>query len=198
MSGSGPADLPLRSSASPAVRSDAETTALIMADLRRKSRHLISAEELLLNNISWQGKRRTDFWTLTPNQSSGFATVGYEVKVSRADFRRDSLEKQKHALRYSNRFYYLTPAGLVTSDECPEWAGLIWWTPPEGRKSQWQDPFSYRKPAPKRDKEEPDWLFVSTLLRSGKCERDDPFGIHADRSASEDRTEQSEAHHETD
>ena len=160
-------------------RTDAETTAMIMADLRRKSRHLIAAEELLLNGAAWCGKRRTDFWTLTPNASSGFATVGYEVKVSRSDFRRDSLEKQQHALRYSNRFYYLVPAALITKDECPEWAGLIWWTPPEERETRWQDPFSYRKRAPQREKEEPDWLFVSTLLRSAKVERDDPFGVHA-------------------
>jgi|GEM_PF-2944992 len=165
---------------------DAETTALIMADLRRKSRHLIAAEELLLNNISWKGKRRTDFWTLTPNASSGFATVGYEVKVSRSDYRRDSLEKQRHALRYSNRFYYLVPAGLITKDECPGWAGLIWWTPPEERATKWQDPFSYRKPAPQREKEKPDWLFVSTLLRSAKVERDDPFGTLARRTVQQE------------
>lgn len=58
----------------------------------------------------------------------------YEVKVSRADFKADKL-KQKHgenkydALKAGKRvnyFSYVCPKGLISPDEIPEWAGLIY------------------------------------------------------------------------
>lgn len=64
---------------------------------------------------------------------SGYA-YEYEVKVSRADFRADKL-KQKHGKsKYDvllsgkrvNYFSYVCPKGLISPDEVPEWAGLIY------------------------------------------------------------------------
>lgn len=64
---------------------------------------------------------------------SGY-TYEYEIKVSRADFKADKL-KQKHgeskydtlqAGKRVNYFSYVCPQGLITPDEVPEWAGLIY------------------------------------------------------------------------
>lgn len=78
-------------------------------------------------------------------------TTEYEVKLSRGDFFCDSKkgrpnyepfrdglcrlrecpEQRKHDLlaagdvRGPNRFFYVTPKGLITLDELPVWAGLI-------------------------------------------------------------------------
>ncbi len=45
--------------------------------------------------------------------------VAYEVKISRSDLRRELLEPSKRevALRESDRYYFATPAGLLTPDE---------------------------------------------------------------------------------
>ncbi|HXK36903.1 MAG TPA: MmcB family DNA repair protein [Candidatus Paceibacterota bacterium] len=52
--------------------------------------------------------------------------VGYEVKISRGDFRRDG--KWRNYLQYCNLFYFVTPWGLIQPAEVPEDAGLIWVT----------------------------------------------------------------------
>lgn len=110
------------------------------------------------------GGRRVDFWTLEPAASKGFRTSAYEIKISRADYKRDTDEKQSGALRWSDRFWYVTPPGLLTRDELPSWAGLQEW---DGKT------FRVIRKAPMRTKEAPDWEFVASLLRnSGDCRRD--------------------------
>lgn len=52
--------------------------------------------------------------------------IGYEVKVSRSDFKRD--RKWWGYLQYTNVFYFVTPWGLLEAKEIPEEAGLIWLT----------------------------------------------------------------------
>lgn len=52
--------------------------------------------------------------------------IGYEVKVSRGDFRRD--RKWAGYLQYCNLFYFVTPWGLIGKGEIPEEAGLIYLT----------------------------------------------------------------------
>ncbi|WP_166163150.1 hypothetical protein [Chelativorans oligotrophicus] len=110
------------------------------------------------------GMRRIDFFTIAPVASRQFRTSAYEIKVSRADYRRDSEEKQSGALKWSDRFWYVTPPGLLTLEELPEWAGLQEW---DGKR------FHFRRKAPMRRKADPDWLFVVSMLRnSGDCRRD--------------------------
>jgi len=52
----------------------------------------------------------------------------YEVKISRSDFMADFKKTEKHREtsngQGANYFYYVTPEGLVKSDEVPEHAGL--------------------------------------------------------------------------
>lgn len=56
-----------------------------------------------------------------------YARVGYEVKVSRSDYRRELLRpyKRERNVSWCNEFYFAVPAGLLTADEIafeePEW-----------------------------------------------------------------------------
>lgn len=110
------------------------------------------------------GRRRVDFWTLEPIKSKGFRATAFEVKISRADFRRDSEEKQSGALMFCDRFYYVTPPGVVTKADIPEWAGLQTW---DGER------FAIVKRAPVRQKAEPTWEFIVSLMRNcGQSRRD--------------------------
>lgn len=121
---------------------------------------MIWASELSLST----GVRRCDFWTIAPWQSKGYLATAYEIKVSRADFKRDNYQKQREARLFSDRFYYATPPGLLKTHDIPDWAGLIEIT--DGRPK-------IVVPAPLRDKDAPSWeLIVSLLRNSGQIRRD--------------------------
>ena len=56
-----------------------------------------------------------------------------EIKISRSDFLADLKKTEKHSTLADkekwmkpNRFFYAVPEGLVTPDEVPDYAGLIW------------------------------------------------------------------------
>lgn len=53
--------------------------------------------------------------------------IGYEIKVSRNDFRQDN--KWHLYLQYCNEFYFVVPSGLVKKDELPDNVGLIYYNP---------------------------------------------------------------------
>lgn len=55
---------------------------------------------------------------------------GYEIKVSRSDFLRDS--KYSLYLPYFHEFYFVVPSGLVQRQELEENIGLIWYNPATG------------------------------------------------------------------
>lgn len=137
-----------------------ELTSAILDALVASVGDAIWASELML----FQGSRRVDFWTISANSSAGFDARAYEIKVSRADFRRDSHEKQRGARLFSDRFFYVTPSGLIQRDEVPDWAGLIEFS--EGK-------LSTVVPAPRRDKDGPTWeLVVSMIRNAGQLNRD--------------------------
>lgn len=54
----------------------------------------------------------------------GQKRTAVEIKVSRADFFRDTLEKRSGWMRHTDRFVYLTPVGLVKPEEVPDGCGL--------------------------------------------------------------------------
>jgi len=115
--------------------------------------------------------------------------VEYEIKVSRADFKADA-RKQVTAGRYSsrhrtaplkhdllrtgstrgpNRFYYVTPLGLITPEELPEFAGLIEVNIDWDKRRRWPHPREVVK-APrlhteKLDKKEVDRMMVGFYHR---------------------------------
>lgn len=107
---------------------------------------------------------RVDFWTLEPTRSQQFRATSYEIKISRDDFRRDSEKKQDAALRWSDRFWYVTPLDILQITEIPVWAGLLVW---DGKN------FAVKRRAPMRAKAAPSWeVIVSVLRNSGDCRRD--------------------------
>lgn len=149
----------------------------ILAALVKQAGDGIYAAELAFS----QGARRCDFWAISANSSSGFKANAYEIKVSRADFKRDSAIKQREARLFSDRFYYVTPVGLIRPDECPDWAGLIEF---DGAN------LKTRINAPLRDKDAPSWEFVVALIRqSGNINRDADLlrkrALHAERTLAE-------------
>jgi hypothetical protein len=132
----------------------------IVEDLAASLGDCIFATELAF----CQGARRCDLWTISANSSAGFKARAYEIKVSRADFRRDTSVKQREARLFSDQFFYVTPAGLLKPDEVPDWAGLI-----EHRDGG----FHTVVQAPYRDKDAPTWELVVSLIRnSGNVNRD--------------------------
>ena len=111
-----------------------------------------------------QGARRCDLWTISANSSAGFKARAYEIKISRADFRRDTAIKQREARLFSDQFFYVAPVGLIKPEEIPDWAGLIEYA--DGK-------FKAVVAAPYRDKDAPTWELVVSLIRnSGSVNRD--------------------------
>lgn len=64
----------------------------------------------------------------------------FEIKVTRADFKQDAKKERarllcdpvvksmwgSHTCQRPNYFWYVTPEGLITADEVPDYAGLIY------------------------------------------------------------------------
>jgi len=74
------------------------------------------------DGYNWQDAkltRRIDFLMF-----EGQAITAIEMKVSKADFRRDTEDKRRAWKSVVNRFVYLTPKGLLTPEEIPEGCGL--------------------------------------------------------------------------
>lgn len=67
--------------------------------------------------------RRLDLWTMKRSYTN-FATIGYEVKVSRSDFLADN--KWQDYLPLCHQLFFVTPWGLVDPSEVPGNVGLIW------------------------------------------------------------------------
>ena len=71
--------------------------------------------------------RYFDAWAVNCYPSKGFHRVAYEIKVSRADFARELADpsKRSQAMKASNEFFFVAPAGIIRADEVPESCGLI-------------------------------------------------------------------------
>lgn len=84
-----------------------------------------------LNNIFIYGNDwESDFFCV---DDEGYASE-FEIKISRADFKGD-FKKYKHllfrkmnkrGLLMPNKFYYVVPDGMVSPDDIPRYAGLIY------------------------------------------------------------------------
>lgn len=73
------------------------------------------------------GERYVDMWAINANAAGGCRAWAYEIKISRADFLRDmkQADKQSPTRIISDKFWFVTPPGLIRPDEVPEWAGLL-------------------------------------------------------------------------
>lgn len=151
-------------------RNDTITSADITAMLRKQydgKGHIWFEELRLSSGFGMDG--RIDFFALNVAPSTGNKATAYEVKVTRADFRRDSHKKQRGARLFCDQFYYIAPVGVIPQDEVPDWAGLI---EVEWKIGRWdKKPYlaaSTVVSAPKRDKDAPSWGLVCSLIRNAK------------------------------
>lgn len=71
--------------------------------------------------------RRIDFLLMRISRSSRpkYERIALEVKVSKADFKRDTDEKRRAWFSVADRFAYVAPAGLITKEELPPGCGLL-------------------------------------------------------------------------
>lgn len=96
--------------------------------LKILNRDFLSQPKYLINNLyvfSWE----SDYLALT---KSGY-WYEIEVKISRSDFKADFKKDRKHKTlmrdndrKCPNYFYYAVPENLISVDEIPEYAGLIY------------------------------------------------------------------------
>lgn len=118
--------------------------------------------EELATSTGSDKKNILDAWAMHVWPSTNFERITYEVKVSRSDFAREiaSPQKRKSGLLYSNRFYFVTPEGLVKPAEIPAECGLLEFDA-DGRER-------YTVHAPWRDMDRPTWAFMAAAMREAQ------------------------------
>jgi len=131
--------------------------------------------------------QRLDAFALNSLPHTAMKRVCYEAKTSRADFLAELKHplKRRIGMRYSNEFYFVTPAGLVDVAEIPAECGLV--EAGLARPEEWKrligrhagffsfDPDTrqycmLRVPAPWRDTPGPTWQLVAAMLRHQRRE----------------------------
>ena len=134
--------------------------------------------------------QRVDGFALNSLPHTGMKRVCYEVKVSRCDYLAELKNplKRRIGMRYSNEFYFVTPAGLIASAEVPAECGLIeagFARPDEWRVhlSRQAGFFHYEPatseyclitvPAPWRDTPGPTWQLTAAMLRHQRRQLED-------------------------
>ena len=129
------------------------------------------------------GAQRLDAFALNCLPHLAMKRVCYEVKISRGDLLSELKRplKRRIGMRYSNEFYFVTPAGLFETHEVPVDCGLIEagcasvneWRSIIKRQAGF---FSYDPesgaycivvvPAPWRDTPGPTWELTAAMLRN--------------------------------
>jgi hypothetical protein len=129
------------------------------------------------------GAQRLDAFALNTLPHTAMKRVCYEAKTSRGDFLSELKYpiKRRIGMRYSNEFYFVTPAALVNITEIPHECGLV--EAGYATFSEWKgliarhagffnyDPESrafcmITVPAPWRDTPGPTWQLVAAMLRN--------------------------------
>ena len=162
-------------------------TALI--DIVERAIHAVASEWLFFRELRVgtgrqnSGAQRLDAFALNTYPHTGMKRICYEVKTSRGDFLAELKRplKRRIGMRYSNEFYFVTPAGLVNTAEIPAECGLVEagyatvaeWKLLIGRHAGY---FNYDPetrafclitvPAPWRDTPGPTWQLVAAMLRN--------------------------------
>jgi hypothetical protein len=126
-----------------------------------------------------RSEQRIDVWAIHPHPSRHVERIAFEIKVCRQDFLNELKDrlKRRGALLLSNRFYFVTPVGLVSPEEIPIECGLT--EIAQGSKNEkpagegWcrrnfaRTVFWFRDvvDAPVRESVLPTWRFVASLAR---------------------------------
>jgi hypothetical protein len=165
----------------------------LLLDIVERALHAAPLEWLFLRELRvGTGRRngngqRVDAFALNSLPHTGMKRVCYEIKVSRADFLGELKHplKRRIGMRYSNEFYFVTPAAMIDLSELPAECGLI--EAGTASPEQWRDLFGrhsgffhydpdsrtyclMRVPAPWRDTPGPTWQLVAAMLRHQRRE----------------------------
>jgi hypothetical protein len=160
-----------------------------LIDVVERAVHSSSTEWLFLRELRVGtgrrngGAQRLDAFALNTLPHTAMKRICYEVKTSRSDFLAELKQplKRRIGMRYSNEFYFVTPAALVSAAEIPAECGLI-----EGgfaTVAEWRHLFSRHAgffnydpetraycmitiPAPWRDTPGPTWQLLAAMLRN--------------------------------
>lgn len=176
----------------------ASSGATLVLDILDRVVHASKSEWLFLRELRVgtgfrnSASQRLDAFALNCLPHTGMKRICYEVKTSRADFLGELRQplKRRIGMRYSNEFYFATPAGLLKPAEVPVECGLIEAgiaTPDEWKQifKRQAGFFAYDPdtgayclivvPAPWRDTPGPTWQFVAAMMRNQrKCFEEKP------------------------
>jgi hypothetical protein len=174
---------------SPAQNPVERATATAMLNILENALHAGKTEWLFLRELRiGTGHRhhemqRLDAFALNCLPHLGMKRVCYEVKISRADFLGEIRRplKRRIGMRFSNEFYFVTPAGMLAPEEVPTECGLV----EIGQASTEESKRLVRRsegffsldaetgvfctvavPAPWRDTPGPTWQLVAAMLRN--------------------------------
>jgi len=108
-------------------------TSTFLLDIVEDSLHRSTSEWIFLRELrvgtGFHGNaaQRLDAYALNSLPHTSMRRVCYEVKISRADFLCEMKQplKRRIRLRYSNEFYFVTPAGLLNTPEVRIECGLV-------------------------------------------------------------------------
>ena len=123
----------IRSLAQPISIEASNPTSAFLLDVVEGCLHRSASEWIFLRELrvgtGFHGNaaQRLDAFALNTLPHTSMRRVCYEVKTSRADFLCEIKQplKRRIGLRYSNEFYFVTPAGLLNTSEVPIECGLI-------------------------------------------------------------------------
>lgn len=164
-----------------------------LLDIIERAMHASRSEWLFLRELrAGTGRRngsaqRLDAFALNSLPHTAMKRICYEVKTSRADFLAELKHplKRRIGMRYSNEFYFVTPAGLLEIAEVPAECGLM--EAGFATAAEWKCLMSrhagffhfdaamqrycmMRVPAPWRDTPGPTWQLVAAMLRNQRRE----------------------------
>ena len=112
------------------------------------------------NSVGFSSKVRTaDAMAMSLWPSRGLYMTGFEVKISRADWKKEleQPEKAEELARFCRNWFIACPDKLIDKDEVPPGWGLIYVKEDGGLR--------YPRVAPEHAVVEPTWMFFASLMR---------------------------------
>jgi hypothetical protein len=187
--GSGNADFSMSPPVEHSFAGSTEPSSTVLLDVVEGCLHRSPSEWIFLRELrvgtGFHGNaaQRLDAFALNCLPHTSMRRVCYEVKTSRADFLCEMKQplKRRIGLRYSNEFYFVTPARILNLSEIPTECGLV----EIGTFGQEERTSSFARfemfihydqehnlycrvtvPAPWRETSGPTWQFVAGMLRN--------------------------------
>jgi len=129
-----------------------------------KEKGYMCFEELRLGTGNkGNSKQRMDFYAIDPWPSHRYHGVGFEIKVSIADFRAElrNPKKREAAQKLCSQFFFCAPTGLLDVDDIPADSGFVTVNP-------FLSNIIFNRQAPLY-KPKATWNFLASVMR--RCER---------------------------